>query len=303
MNCEHVDSENILLCSPDSPPQASHEKLLGYFPDYVNIDSQASLYKHNFQETRNLYADFENSLCLPDSPPQVSHEEFWYIPNCANNFLNRQETWNLYEHQIDFENLLFLPDFPQALHEYPLCEFTNYANIDPQVLHEEFMNDPSCGFTVPWQVPKTTECSMKRPNEVKFVFENPCSPDSPNTDRQASLDKIIEDSSYKFALPLKNLLNQRKHRKISQKPPRAQNKFILFRKEYTARARKENPDRIRSMKTHELSKEASENWKAQSAEVKQLFTVLAEIANEKHKATYPGYVYEPEKKKGQTNGF
>ncbi|CAG8845968.1 3501_t:CDS:1, partial [Racocetra persica] len=95
------------------------------------------------------------------------------------------------------------------------------------------------------------------------------------------------------------LLAPRKQRRGSQKPPRAQNKFILYRKDYTARIKKENPNRAKLMKTQDFSKEASYNWDSQSTDVKQFFTVLADTVNTIHKATYPGYVYEPEKREKQ----
>ncbi|CAG8730539.1 26584_t:CDS:2, partial [Gigaspora margarita] len=47
---------------------------------------------------------------------------------------------------------------------------------------------------------------------------------------------------------------------------------------------------------NEISKEASQCWKSLSFQVKQLFTILAEIANKRYKLMYPDYVYKPQKK-------
>ncbi|CAG8597321.1 16684_t:CDS:1 [Gigaspora rosea] len=122
----------------------------------------------------------------------------------------------------------------------------------------------------------------------KIIFET-------DPDPEILLKEMMEDPPYELTLPLEELLAARKNRK-SQKPPRAQNKFILFRKDFTARARKEDPVRTKSMNTRDFSTEAKKEWDDQPAEVQQFFTILAKVATKKHKAMYPGYVYEPEKK-------
>ncbi|CAG8652003.1 24424_t:CDS:1 [Racocetra persica] len=100
-----------------------------------------------------------------------------------------------------------------------------------------------------------------------------------------------------LGMPLEELLAPREQNNRSQKPPRAQNKFILYRKHYIARARKNNPQRTAGMKARELSKEASQSWDSESNEVKRYFTIMAEVAVKRHKEMYPGYTYEPGKKK------
>ncbi|RIB09383.1 hypothetical protein C2G38_2108716 [Gigaspora rosea] len=142
---------------------------------------------------------------------------------------------------------------------------------------------------------------MKNPNfscekDLPIVFENPSNSfNTPQTDHEGSLKKMIEKISYQITLPQEKLLAPHKRKRQSRKPPRAQNKFILFRKDYIARARKEDPVRTKSMNTRDFSKEAKQQWDAQPAEVKRLFTIMADVAAERHKATYPGYIYEPEK--------
>ncbi|RIB09385.1 hypothetical protein C2G38_2044356 [Gigaspora rosea] len=126
----------------------------------------------------------------------------------------------------------------------------------------------------------------KVPTFNKIFFE---------TDPEILMKEMMDDPPYELTLSLEELLAARKKRK-SQKPPRAQNKFILFRKDFTARARKEDPVRTKSMNTRDFSTEAKKEWDDQPAEVQQFFTILAKVATKKHKAMYPGYVYEPEKK-------
>ncbi|CAG8698812.1 22542_t:CDS:1 [Gigaspora margarita] len=132
--------------------------------------------------------------------------------------------------------------------------------------------------------------SDERGKDPTFIFET--DPEDPET----LLKEIMEDPPYELTLSLEELFAARKKRK-SQKPPRAQNKFILFRKDYIAQARKEDPARTKSMNTRDFSTEAKQQWEDQPAVVHQFFTILANVATKKHKDMYPGYVYEPEKKK------
>ncbi|CAG8729566.1 5346_t:CDS:2, partial [Racocetra persica] len=89
-------------------------------------------------------------------------------------------------------------------------------------------------------------------------------------DPEALLEEMNKNPPCEFGLSLEELLTPRKQKTKSQKPPRAQNKFILYRKHYVTRAKKENPQRTSGMKTHELSKEASQSWDSESNEVKRI---------------------------------
>ncbi|CAG8809785.1 14807_t:CDS:1, partial [Racocetra persica] len=214
---------------------------------------------------------------MDDTPLELTSSS-WQVPGFTYEIYNENPSFS-----SNSANLFDLHDEPTL----SLWQDPQNTGCTYDMYNEEIMDK---------QVPKNAEYSMKRSTEAKFVFENPsCSPDSPNTDHQALLYEIMKDTAYKFTLPLDELLAPREQRE-SHNPPRSQNKFILFRKDYTARMRKENPNRTKSMKTRDLSKEASEAWKVQSVQVKQLFTVLADIANERHRVKYPGYVYMPEKK-------
>ncbi|CAG8656072.1 15139_t:CDS:1 [Cetraspora pellucida] len=181
-----------------------------------------------------------------------------------------------YDHEVDNENPSCSVDSPDNDQET--------WNLEPRNLY-----DPSC--------------SLDSASERKtYVFKG-SSFDSFNTDPQASLDEIMKNPPYELTLQQEELLAPRKQKKKTRKAPRAQNKFILFRKDYTARVRRKEPRRAKSMKTQEFSKEASEKWEEQSTEVKRFFTILAEVATERHKMMYPEYKYEPEKKKDKQVAF
>ncbi|CAG8676552.1 31920_t:CDS:2, partial [Racocetra persica] len=98
----------------------------------------------------------------------------------------------------------------------------------------------------------------------KIVFENPSrSPESLQTDPEILLKEILKNPPYILTLSLEELLAPREQN--TKKPP-----------DYFARARKESPER--AITTSELSREASDAWDAQSAEVIQFFTILAELS-------------------------
>ncbi|CAG8567166.1 3095_t:CDS:1 [Paraglomus brasilianum] len=93
-----------------------------------------------------------------------------------------------------------------------------------------------------------------------------------------------------------------KRRKNSNKkslPPRPQNGWILFRRDFESRVRSQCPDVLHTLK--EISKMAAESWKSQPEEVKQYFNVLSKLALHKHKVMYPEYIYNPKKFKNGEN--
>ncbi|CAG8566852.1 12768_t:CDS:1 [Ambispora gerdemannii] len=81
----------------------------------------------------------------------------------------------------------------------------------------------------------------------------------------------------------------------SDKPPRPQNSWIIFRRDYEAYLR------LRSqqvkLKIKETAKECSLKWRKLSSEVKCFFKVLEKIAFENHKSLYPNYKYKPKNEK------
>ncbi|CAG8521584.1 4090_t:CDS:1 [Paraglomus occultum] len=93
----------------------------------------------------------------------------------------------------------------------------------------------------------------------------------------------------------------RKRRKSSNKssPPRPQNAWLLFRRDFECRVRSQRPNELHTL--NKISKTAAESWKIQPEKVKQYFNVLSKLASYKHKAMYPEYVYNPKKFKNGEN--
>ncbi|CAG8802642.1 9129_t:CDS:1, partial [Gigaspora rosea] len=108
--------------------------------------------------------------------------------------------------------------------------------------------------------------------------------------------ELLTKLPIKLTLSIEEILAARKQKSNTQKNPSPQNRFILFRKEFTAHAKEQNSVRIRSTNTHEISKKASQCWKRLPPQVIQFFTILAKIADIRHKLAYPDYVYKPQKK-------
>ncbi|CAG8756416.1 38706_t:CDS:1 [Gigaspora margarita] len=115
-------------------------------------------------------------------------------------------------------------------------------------------------------------------------------------DLLTSANELSTRLPYKLTLSIEEILAPRKQKKNTQNNPRPQNGFILFRKEFSAHVKEQNSIRIRSINAHEISKEASQYWDTLPPQVKQFFTILAKIADIRHKLTYPDYVYKPQKK-------
>ncbi|CAG8559123.1 10754_t:CDS:2 [Ambispora gerdemannii] len=87
----------------------------------------------------------------------------------------------------------------------------------------------------------------------------------------------------------------KKKRNDFDNPPRPQNSWIIFRKDYEAHLRLRNPDVKQKVK--HTAKECSLKWKSQPREVKHFFKTLEKIAYENHKHIYPNYKYKPKNAK------
>ncbi|KAF0421495.1 MATA-HMG [Gigaspora margarita] len=102
--------------------------------------------------------------------------------------------------------------------------------------------------------------------------------------------------------PPKNSRKAAKFRKDpSSSPPRPQNAFLLFRRDFYARL-KLNKIKISN---GDVSRLASEEWKKLPNEVLRFFGVLEKLAKDRHKQVYPGYKYSPKKccgKKSESRG-
>src|SRR6185312_6749213 len=115
--------------------------------------------------------------------------------------------------------------------------------------------------------------------------------------------ELIRNPPYPLTISYDSILNPiRKRRKNSNKrnlPPRPQNAWVLFRRNFQSQERSQRPDGPHTLK--QISKTAAENWKSQPKEVKQYFNLLSKLASRQHKVMYPEYVYNPRKFKNGEN--
>ncbi|CAG8601121.1 12222_t:CDS:1 [Ambispora gerdemannii] len=81
----------------------------------------------------------------------------------------------------------------------------------------------------------------------------------------------------------------------SDYPPRPQNSWIIFRRDYEAYLRSCDPHVKQKVK--ETAKECSLKWKELSSEAIHFFKMLEEIAHENYKRIYPSCKYKPKKTK------
>ncbi|CAG8583650.1 9497_t:CDS:2 [Paraglomus brasilianum] len=109
--------------------------------------------------------------------------------------------------------------------------------------------------------------------------------------------ELLRNPPYALSISFDNILNPiRKGCRNSSKkniPPRPQNAWILFRRNFESRARSQRPGGMYTLK--EISKTAGESWKAQPDKVKRYFNVLSKLALYRHKVMYPGYIYNSRK--------
>jgi hypothetical protein len=75
------------------------------------------------------------------------------------------------------------------------------------------------------------------------------------------------------------------------RPKRALNSFMLFRKDQQARVTGENPHLASSQP--EVSKLIGKMWREAPVEIKNHYIELAKTKDNEHRAQYPDYVYQP----------
>ncbi|CAG8562452.1 2238_t:CDS:2, partial [Ambispora gerdemannii] len=85
----------------------------------------------------------------------------------------------------------------------------------------------------------------------------------------------------------------------SDKPPRPQSSWIIFRRDYEAHLRL-CYQHVKP-KVKETAKECSLKWRKLPSEVKHLFKILEKVACENHQNLYPNYKYKPKNTKDTTN--
>ncbi|CAG8531825.1 8372_t:CDS:1 [Cetraspora pellucida] len=109
---------------------------------------------------------------------------------------------------------------------------------------------------------------------------------------------------YQLTLEIDELIsppkNSRKAKKFlknphTSSPPRPQNAFVLFRRDFYAKLRIEGI----KMKNGDISRLASEEWHKQPKEVLRYFEILEQLAKDKHNEMYPDYKYSPQKNNGK----
>ncbi|CAG8464759.1 13487_t:CDS:1 [Ambispora gerdemannii] len=108
--------------------------------------------------------------------------------------------------------------------------------------------------------------------------------------------QLLNEPPYDLTLTIEELTKPaKKKRDNSDKPPRPQNSWIIFRKDYEANLRLRSPGVKQEIK--HTAKECSLMWKSQPSEVKHFFKTLGKMAYENHKHIYPNYKYKPKNAK------
>ncbi|CAG8531809.1 8371_t:CDS:1 [Cetraspora pellucida] len=142
--------------------------------------------------------------------------------------------------------------------------------------------------------------SLMMKGEIQFVNISPeriyksfCDNTSDN--------KLFKDPPYPLALEINELIlppeNSRKAIRFKKnpysKPPRPQNAWIIFRRNYTALSKSKGV----KMSNADISRSAAEEWRKQPKEVVQFFEILEILAKEMHNEIYPGFKFRPERNK------
>ncbi|CAG8610362.1 8558_t:CDS:1 [Paraglomus brasilianum] len=106
---------------------------------------------------------------------------------------------------------------------------------------------------------------------------------------------LLYHPPYNLFLSLDVLLDPTYKSRVKQCPllPRAQNSWIIFRRDFESRLRDQHP--TKSYTVHDVSKIAGDLWKVQSDVVKEYFCVLSKLAQKRHQLAFPDYVYKPKR--------
>ncbi|CAG8479162.1 1759_t:CDS:1 [Paraglomus occultum] len=107
--------------------------------------------------------------------------------------------------------------------------------------------------------------------------------------------KLLANPPYVLTMSLDDLVgNKCKNRGMKKLyPPRPQNAWIIFRKNFESEFRSRYPN----SNVLEISKIAGANWKNQPRLVKTYFETLSKLARQQHKHDYPSYTYVPRRQK------
>ncbi|KAF0429702.1 MATA-HMG [Gigaspora margarita] len=107
---------------------------------------------------------------------------------------------------------------------------------------------------------------------------------------------------YKLSLNIDDLINPSKTSRRSKKtndPPRPQNCFVLFRRDFEVKYRLLHKDE--NIFSKKISSLAAESWNVQPPSVRFFFKQLEVKALNKHQEMFPNYRYQPNKKKQNPN--
>ncbi|CAG8487373.1 12510_t:CDS:1 [Ambispora gerdemannii] len=104
--------------------------------------------------------------------------------------------------------------------------------------------------------------------------------------------QILHQCPYQLTLSIDKLTKSAVEKRHN--PPRPQNSWIIFRRDYEAYLRCNQ--NVKS-KVKETAKTCSLKWRKLSSQVKHFFKILEKIAYENHKLTYPNYKYKPKNAK------
>ncbi|CAG8827875.1 40024_t:CDS:1 [Gigaspora margarita] len=115
-------------------------------------------------------------------------------------------------------------------------------------------------------------------------------------------DEQTHTVPYKLSLNVDDLINPSKtsrRLKKTKDPPRPQNSFVLFRRDFEVKYRLLHKDE--KIVSKKISSLAAKSWNIQPPSVKSFFKQLEFKAFNKHKEMFPDYRYQPNKKKQTPN--
>ncbi|KAF0421498.1 MATA-HMG [Gigaspora margarita] len=114
-------------------------------------------------------------------------------------------------------------------------------------------------------------------------------------------DELFSSSPYQLTLEIEQLISPpqdtrkaKKHRKNQSSPPRPQNRFLLFRRDFFEKQKRSGI----KMKLDEMSRLAKTEWNNLPNEAIRCFEVLEQWAKDRHKEIYKDYKYAPKKNNG-----
>ncbi|GBC07346.1 hypothetical protein RclHR1_00740029 [Rhizophagus clarus] len=100
----------------------------------------------------------------------------------------------------------------------------------------------------------------------------------------------------KITMPIEYLISPRRKSRKGNTPPRPQNSFLIYRRDFMSKLTTNYGPEISSNLSY-VSSNAGKWWSSESQEVKNIYKLIADLAKKVHERTYPGYVFKPKKKR------